>query len=52
VSDGTNRPYRFKWRAPTLHNIMPLNDMVRGQKIPDLIVGLGSIDIVLGDMDR
>lgn len=52
VSDGTNRPYRLKWRAPTLHNLMPLNEMVRGQKIPDLIVGLGSIDIVLGDMDR
>ncbi|MFA5861666.1 MAG: NADH-quinone oxidoreductase subunit D [Candidatus Thermoplasmatota archaeon] len=52
VSDGTNRPYRLKWRAPTFSNLMPLGEMVRGQKIPDLIIGLGSIDIVLGDLDR
>src|SRR5439155_788899 len=47
VSDGTNRPYRLKWRAPTLANLHPLGDMTRGAKIPDLIVTLGSIDIVL-----
>lgn len=52
VSDGTNRPYRLKWRASTLSNLMPLNEMVRGLKIPDLIATLGSIDIILGDMDR
>lgn len=52
VSDGTNRPYRLKWRAPTLSNLMPLADITRGYKIPDLIVTLGSIDIVLGDLDR
>lgn len=52
VSDGTNRPYRLKWRAPTLSNLMPLNEMARGQKIPDLIATLGSIDIILGDIDR
>lgn len=52
VSDGTNRPYRFKWRAPTLSNLMPLAEITRGAKIPDLIVTLGSVDIVLGDLDR
>jgi NADH-quinone oxidoreductase subunit D len=52
VSDGTNRPYRLKWRAPTLSNLMPLADITRGYKIPDLIVTLGSVDIVLGDLDR
>jgi NADH-quinone oxidoreductase subunit D len=52
VSDGTNRPHRLKWRAPTLSNLMPLADITRGSKIPDLIVTLGSIDIVLGDLDR
>ena len=52
VSDGTNRPYRMKWRAPSLSNLAPLADMTRGMKIPDLIVTLGSIDIVLGDLDR
>lgn len=52
VSDGTNRPSRLKWRAPTFSNLMPLAPMTRGLKIPDLIVTLGSIDIVLGDLDR
>jgi len=52
VSDGTNRPYRLKWRAPTLSNLMPLAELTRGLKIPDLIVTLGSVDIVLGDLDR
>ncbi len=52
VSDGTNRPYRRKWRAPTLSNLMPLQEISVGQKIPDLIVTLGSVDIVLGDLDR
>ncbi|HVL47574.1 MAG TPA: NADH-quinone oxidoreductase subunit D [Candidatus Thermoplasmatota archaeon] len=52
VSDGTSKPYRFKWRAPTLSNLAPLHDMVVGLKIPDLVVSLGSIDIILGDLDR
>jgi NADH-quinone oxidoreductase subunit D len=52
VSDGTNRPHRLKWRAPTLANLHPLAEITRGAKIPDLIVTLGSIDIVLGDLDR
>ena len=52
VSDGTNRPYRMKWRAPSFSNLAPLPDISRGGKIPDLIVTLGSIDIVLGDLDR
>ncbi|MGB1587174.1 MAG: hypothetical protein ACPHID_09065, partial [Thermoplasmatota archaeon] len=33
-------------------NLQPLNEMARGQKIADLIASLGSIDIVLGDVDR
>ncbi|MHB8584646.1 MAG: NADH-quinone oxidoreductase subunit D [Thermoplasmatota archaeon] len=52
VSDGTNKPYRMKWRAPTLSNLHPLEEMTRGFKIPDLVATLGSIDIVLGDLDR
>src|SRR5207244_5853407 len=52
VSDGTNRPYRLKWRPPSLGNLHPLAEITRGSKIPDLIVTLGSIDIVLGDLDR
>ncbi len=52
VSDGTNVPHRLKWRAPTFSNLAPLGEMVRGHKIPDLVTILGSIDIVLGDIDR
>ncbi len=52
VSDGTASPYRLKWRAPTLHNLQVLPELVTGLKIPDVIATLGSIDIVLGDIDR
>jgi NADH-quinone oxidoreductase subunit D len=52
VSDGGNKPYRVKIRPPSLSNLQPLNEMARGQKIPDLIATLGSIDITLGDVDR
>jgi NADH-quinone oxidoreductase subunit D len=52
VSDGSMKPYRLKIRGPSFVNLQPLNDMVRGQKIADLVAALGSIDIVLGDVDR
>ena len=52
VSDGSNKPYRVKWRPPSLSNLHPLRDMVVGQKIPDLVATLGSTDITLGDVDR
>ncbi len=52
VSDGTMKPYRLKIRGPSFVNLQPLNDMVAGQKIADLVATLGSIDIVLGDVDR
>ncbi|MGH9896327.1 MAG: NADH-quinone oxidoreductase subunit D, partial [bacterium] len=52
VSDGTMRPYRLKIRGPSFVNLACLREMVVGTKIPDLIATLGSIDIVLGDVDR
>lgn len=52
VSDGSNKPYRVKWRPPSLSNLAPLAEMTRGLKIPDLIATLGSVDITLGDVDR
>lgn len=52
VSDGSNKPYRVKWRPPSLSNLHPLRDMTVGLKIPDLIATLGSTDITLGDVDR
>jgi NADH-quinone oxidoreductase subunit D len=52
VSDGSMKPYRVKIRGPSYTNLQCLRTIARGQKIPDLIASLGSIDIVLGDVDR
>ena len=52
VSDGSERPYRYKVRAPSFINLTPLGDMCRGHKIADVVVILGSIDIVMGEVDR
>jgi NADH-quinone oxidoreductase subunit D len=52
VSDGSEKPYRYKVRAPSFINLTPLGDMCRGHKIADVVVILGSIDIVMGEVDR
>jgi NADH-quinone oxidoreductase subunit D len=52
VSDGSPRPYRYKVRAPSFINLSPLGDMCRGHKVADVVVILGSIDIVMGEVDR
>ncbi|UTF53333.1 NADH-quinone oxidoreductase subunit D [Natronosalvus rutilus] len=51
-SDGTDKPGRFKIRSPCFHNLSALPEMTRGEYIPDLIASLGSLDIVLGEVDR
>jgi NADH-quinone oxidoreductase subunit D len=52
VSDGSERPYRYKVRAPSFINLSPLGDLCRGHKVADIVVILGSIDIVMGEVDR
>ena len=52
VSDGTANPYRYHIRAPSLINLTGLEKICIGQKIADVVVILGSIDIVLGECDR
>ena len=52
VSDGGISPYRCKVRAPSFINLTPLRDMLTGWKMGDLIIILGSLDIVLGEVDR
>jgi NADH-quinone oxidoreductase subunit D len=52
VSYGGNTAYRYAIRAPSFINLSALNDMCRGYKLADAIVILGSIDIVMGEVDR
>ncbi|PCR89675.1 NADH-quinone oxidoreductase subunit D [Natrinema ejinorense] len=51
-SDGTDKPGRFKIRSPCFHNLSALPELSEGEYIPDLIASLGSLDIVLGEVDR
>jgi NADH-quinone oxidoreductase subunit D len=52
VSDGSNRPFRFRIRTPSFANLSALPRMVEGSLIADVISTIGSIDIVLGEIDR
>jgi NADH-quinone oxidoreductase subunit D len=52
IGDGKQNPLRVHVRAPSFANLQVLPLMARGQKIADLVASLGSIDIVLGDVDR
>ncbi len=52
VGDGKNKPSRVKGRAPSFVNLSALPSISRGYMIADLIIILGSIDIVLGEIDR
>ncbi len=52
VSDGSPRPYRYRVRPPSFINLTLLEDMCLGRDLADVVVILGSIDIVLGEVDR
>jgi NADH-quinone oxidoreductase subunit D len=52
VSDGANRPYRVHYRAPSFVNLQALPRMVEGRLVADVIAVIGSLDIVLGEIDR
>ncbi len=52
VSDGTPSPYRLHIRPPSFINLQALQTMLKGWKVADVIAILGSIDIVLGEVDR
>ncbi|HEY6376558.1 MAG TPA: NADH-quinone oxidoreductase subunit D [Edaphobacter sp.] len=52
ISDGTSNPYRYRVRPPSLINLTVLEDMCLGQSVADVVVILGSVDIVLGEVDR
>lgn len=52
VSDGANKPYRLKIRAPGFPHLAALDEMVRGHMIADLVAIIGTQDIVFGEIDR
>jgi NADH-quinone oxidoreductase subunit D len=52
VSDGTAKPYRVHMRSPSFANLNALQPMCQGQLIADVVAAIGSIDIILGDVDR
>jgi NADH-quinone oxidoreductase subunit D len=52
VSDGTTQPYRVRVRPPSFVNLQSLDKMARGSLVADLVAIIGTIDIVLGEVDR
>ncbi|MBI5461026.1 MAG: NADH-quinone oxidoreductase subunit D [Gammaproteobacteria bacterium] len=52
ISDGANKPYRVKIRAPGFAHLAGLNEMVRGHMLADVVAIIGTQDIVFGEIDR
>ncbi|HZQ93122.1 MAG TPA: NADH-quinone oxidoreductase subunit D [Terriglobales bacterium] len=52
VSDGSTQPYRVRVRPPSFVNLQALDKMVRGALVADVVAVIGTIDIVLGEVDR
>ncbi|WP_055450913.1 NADH-quinone oxidoreductase subunit D [Thiomonas bhubaneswarensis] len=52
VSDGANKPYRLKIRAPGFAHLAALDEMSRGHMIADVVAIIGTLDIVFGEIDR
>ncbi len=52
VSDGANKPYRLKVRAPGFAHLAAMNEMVQGHMLADVVAVIGTLDIVFGEIDR
>jgi len=52
ISDGANKPYRLKIRAPGFPHLAAMDEMARGHMIADAVAVIGTMDIVFGEIDR
>jgi NADH-quinone oxidoreductase subunit D len=52
VSDGANKPYRLKVRAPGFAHLAAMDEMARGHMLADVVAVIGTMDIVFGEIDR
>ena len=52
VSDGANKPYRVKIRAPGFAHLSAMNEMIKGHMLADVVAIIGTMDIVFGEVDR
>jgi NADH-quinone oxidoreductase subunit D len=52
VSDGANKPFRLKLRAPGFAHLSSMDEIVRGHMLPDVVAMIGTYDIVFGEIDR
>jgi NADH-quinone oxidoreductase subunit D len=52
VSDGSTNPYRVRVRPPSFVNLQALDIMTRGHLVADVVAVIGTLDIVLGEVDR
>ena len=52
ISDGSEKPYRVRVRPPSFFNLQVLPEMVKGGLVADVVAAIGSLDIVLGEIDR
>jgi NADH-quinone oxidoreductase subunit D len=52
VSDGANKPWRLKIRAPGFCHLSAMDEMARGHMIADVVAIIGTMDIVFGEIDR
>jgi NADH-quinone oxidoreductase subunit D len=52
ISDGANKPYRLKIRAPGFAHLAAMDEMARGHMIADVVTIIGTQDIVFGEIDR
>jgi NADH-quinone oxidoreductase subunit D len=52
VSDGANKPYRLKIRAPGFSHLSAMDEMVKGHMLADVVAVIGTMDVVFGEIDR